>query len=160
MTKQARWRARRLAAARDQLGNRCAQCGHDGSTERLEFDHIDPSTKSFGLTRSASESAFWTEVEKCQLLCRTCHRKKTDEEWAAKAQARLETIPTGDDSCWRGHLFSRENTKIRRNGTRACKACDAIRAAEARQRRRERRAQERGTLLFIILALLGLLAVL
>src|SRR6266404_5080434 len=68
----------RLALARERLGGRCVRCG---STENLDFDHIVPGSK----IRKISESTNWSlvrflaEVDKCQLLCRSCHRKKTGE---------------------------------------------------------------------------------
>lgn len=50
-----------------------------GSTENLEFDHIDPKTKSFTITSrpTASEDKMSKELAKCQLLCHTCHENKT-----------------------------------------------------------------------------------
>ena len=70
-----RW-ARRRASAIQQLGGCCARCG---VTDNLEFDHIDPSTKSFTIAKgsSASEVKFQAELEKCQLLCVECHKEKT-----------------------------------------------------------------------------------
>lgn len=62
------------------LGGCCAACG---SKERLEIDHIDPSTKAF------SVGAYWgkdslpaalKELEKCQALCGKCHRTKSARE--------------------------------------------------------------------------------
>jgi 5-methylcytosine-specific restriction endonuclease McrA len=68
---------RRMQEARSFLGGRCAICG---SIETLEFDHIDPSSKSFTIGSKAAGIAkdkFWNEVSKCQLLCRTCHELKS-----------------------------------------------------------------------------------
>ena len=53
-------------------------CAHCGSLRNLEVDHVDPSEKEF------QPSALWSlkavrrdaELQKCQVLCRTCHRKK------------------------------------------------------------------------------------
>lgn len=58
------------------LGNKCFYCG---SVNNLEFDHIDPKTKEIEVSRmlNVSLERFWNEVKKCQLLCRTCHIKKT-----------------------------------------------------------------------------------
>jgi 5-methylcytosine-specific restriction endonuclease McrA len=61
----------------------CVRCG---STRRLEIDHIDPSTKDPCLSRNSS--SLWTrseewrrrELKKCQVLCRSCHIKKSAEE--------------------------------------------------------------------------------
>jgi 5-methylcytosine-specific restriction endonuclease McrA len=58
------------------LGGRCVKCG---SSERLEFDHIDPSEKSFTIGKLFGRKRIETlkeEVSKCQLLCKPCHIKK------------------------------------------------------------------------------------
>lgn len=68
----------RLALARKRLGGRCVRCG---STENLDFDHIVPGSR----VRKISEATNWSlarflaEVDKCQLLCRTCHQEKSGE---------------------------------------------------------------------------------
>lgn len=73
-----RWEQRR-ASAIEHLGGKCAVCG---STNRLEFDHIDPATKLMSIAKasSRSEAFFWAEVEKCQLLCNRHHKAKTRSE--------------------------------------------------------------------------------
>jgi hypothetical protein len=69
-------RFERLALARTRLGGVCVVCG---SMEGLDFDHIDPSSK----TRKISEATNWSlqrflsEVDKCQLLCREHHTEKS-----------------------------------------------------------------------------------
>lgn len=54
------------------LGGKCVRCG---STENLEFDHIDPNTKEYGISAILIHS--WKkvlkEIKKCQLLCHACH---------------------------------------------------------------------------------------
>jgi 5-methylcytosine-specific restriction endonuclease McrA len=57
------------------LGGRCVRCG---STEDLEFDHIDPTTKWFpvGAGMSRAWDVLVEEALKCQLLCPPCHREK------------------------------------------------------------------------------------
>lgn len=73
-----RYRERRSDALA-RFGNKCTKCG---SSEDLEFDHIDPSTKSFTIGKlwSVSEARFEEELKKCQLLCQTCHSEKTVQE--------------------------------------------------------------------------------
>lgn len=70
-----RW-AKRKQELIDFLGGKCVKCG---STEELQFDHIDPSTKSFTIAScpTASEERMMAEIKKCQLLCRKCHEEKT-----------------------------------------------------------------------------------
>ena len=60
----------------DEAGGRCVRCGFDRSSAALEFHHLDPRTKSFGLaqrgmTRSIEEVR--REAGKCVLLCANCH---------------------------------------------------------------------------------------
>lgn len=71
----ARYHSRRGRAV-ERLGGRCVVCG---STENLEFDHIDAATKtgSIGSIWSYSEKRFLEEVDKCQLLCHEHHVDKT-----------------------------------------------------------------------------------
>lgn len=61
------------------LGGKCVHCG---TTEKLEFDHIDKNQKSFCITdkMSFSKELLLEELKKCQLLCHTCHliKNKTD----------------------------------------------------------------------------------
>jgi len=57
-------------------------CAHCGSTEDLEVDHIDPSTKEFTPAAIWSRSAGVRESElaKCQVLCQSCHAVKTHDQ--------------------------------------------------------------------------------
>lgn len=59
----------------EKLGGRCTVCG---SSENLEFDHIDANTKEITIARgsSMSETRWLEEISKCQLLCHTCHVDK------------------------------------------------------------------------------------
>jgi 5-methylcytosine-specific restriction endonuclease McrA len=62
-------------------GGCCVLCGNARIAE-LDFDHIDPSTKLFGIAQALSHSQVeWeAELEKCQLLCVECHSRKTAME--------------------------------------------------------------------------------
>ncbi len=67
-------------ATRKYLGGKCVKCG---SISNLEFDHINPNTKSFVLSRLWSikdKVKLQIEIDKCQLLCKVCHKIKTDKE--------------------------------------------------------------------------------
>ena len=59
-----------------QLGGRCVVCG---STEDLEFDHLDSTTKSFTICMKVQcgDAVLAPELAKCQLLCRSCHINKS-----------------------------------------------------------------------------------
>ena len=66
----------------DYLGGKCECCG---TTENLEFDHIDPNSKHLNFTSLIPETPpgypytelVLEEADKCQLLCKSCHEKKT-----------------------------------------------------------------------------------
>jgi len=60
----------------DILGGVCVVCN---TTENLQFDHIDRTTKEFEISkaRSVSKSRLLLELKKCQLLCESCHLKKS-----------------------------------------------------------------------------------
>lgn len=66
------------------LGGICAECG---SSDNLEFDHIDPKKKTANMARlwSCSWTAIEAELVKCQLLCTECHLAKTVEQFTTKA---------------------------------------------------------------------------
>ncbi len=73
-----RWRKRK-AKAIARLGGKCVRCNCGAD---LQFDHIDPRTKSFDVSKNwgVKEERFWAEVDKCQLLCRDCHKIKNRED--------------------------------------------------------------------------------
>ena len=62
----------------EMLGGKCESCG---TTKNLQFDHIDPTTKSFSIAKKYMCPVVFEELKKCQLLCYECHLKKTSEEW-------------------------------------------------------------------------------
>ena len=69
----------RMKKLREAFGDKCVKCG---SIENLHFDHIDPSTKYKSIAEMAPNNGFdrcYREALKCQLLCSTCHKKKSIE---------------------------------------------------------------------------------
>ena len=59
-----------------EAGGCCAICGYDAYLGALEFHHVDPEAKRFGLsfrgvTRALDELR--AEARKCVLLCANCH---------------------------------------------------------------------------------------
>jgi transposase len=60
----------------EELGGRCALCGYDNCVAALEFHHLDPVAKSFGLAErgvTLGIDRIREEARKCVLLCATCH---------------------------------------------------------------------------------------
>jgi len=72
--------AERKARATELLGGQCSSCS---SVDDLQFDHVDPETKSYNITRMFSKyswGAIAEELTKCQLLCVDCHIAKSQSE--------------------------------------------------------------------------------
>ena len=58
------------------LGGKCVGCG---TTENLQFDHKDRTIKEFNISKKPDHTLekIKEELDKCQLLCDSCHRIKT-----------------------------------------------------------------------------------
>lgn len=83
----------------------CRECG---GSEELEVDHVDPKTKVSHRIWSFRQEKREEELAKCQVLCKSCHQKKTNRE-------NYEPVPHGTHTRYM-------NYKCR---------CDACRAAHA-----------------------------
>jgi len=57
----------------------CAKCGYNEHPAALDFNHLDPSKKSFNIASCASLSLnlLDAEIAKCEILCANCHRIHT-----------------------------------------------------------------------------------
>lgn len=85
-----RYKARR-ADAIARLGGVCVTCG---TQENLQFDHTDPKTKENDVSVIWNSPKFWTELEKCQILCATCHLAKTTENDETTNNLGVSKYPT------------------------------------------------------------------
>ena len=74
-----------------ELGGKCVRCE---TIENLEFNHIDPLIK----TREASGNANLRakEYEKCELLCKKCHREWTNAEARLSRKYWLESLSSDE----------------------------------------------------------------
>jgi hypothetical protein len=94
------YRDRGRAWAIEFLGGKCVQCG---SATELEFDHIDPSSRSFriGACFDMRRDKLIIELKKCQLLCKICHREKTRLEngWQALEHGTVNMYINGKCHC-------------------------------------------------------------
>ena len=94
------------------LGGHCVSCG---SVSSLEFDHTDPTTKSYDVSKKITNANIEDEVSKLQLLCNPCH----------KAKSRLDNgVPHG------GGKSGKRNCK--------CAPCKLRKAEYMRQWKRDR----------------------
>jgi len=59
----------------EEAGGRCRLCGYCRCVAALEFHHLDPDAKEFGVSHRGARSIerLRAEVSKCVLLCSNCH---------------------------------------------------------------------------------------
>lgn len=103
---QRQWVAERRLKGLNLLGGKCVQCG---SSEKLEVDHKDPSSKISHRIWSWSWQRIEDELSKCQLLCRACHIRKTEPEHP-KGEKTPQARLTNEQVC--EILKSTEKTRI------------------------------------------------
>lgn len=62
------------------LSHGCQKCGGEFEACELDLHHVDPSTKEIKPSDMAvqnwSISRMLTEVKKCKVLCKKCHREE------------------------------------------------------------------------------------
>jgi len=64
--------------AREYRGGKCIICGYRRCQDALEFHHLDPRQKDFGLSADGltrSWAKIKQELDKCVLICANCHRE-------------------------------------------------------------------------------------
>ncbi len=58
-------------------GGSCERCGYDRCNSALEFHHLDPKEKDFGIGsyNVLSWEKIKKELDKCMMVCANCHRE-------------------------------------------------------------------------------------
>ena len=66
-----------MAVLKLEAGGRCVLCGYSKCLAALDFDHIDPKTKTGSINKliRVSIKLAREEVKKCRLICANCHRE-------------------------------------------------------------------------------------
>lgn len=77
-----RWRKNTKNKLIQGMGGKCFICGYNRCNSALEFHHINPNEKDFGLASSRASiknfNSLIKEVEKCVILCSNCHKEYHD----------------------------------------------------------------------------------
>jgi hypothetical protein len=71
------YRRRRKSNLMRVLGNKCCLCGFDVIQDALEFHHIKPEEKEYGIAANGTCHDLekdLAEIKKCVLVCANCHR--------------------------------------------------------------------------------------
>lgn len=71
----------------NELGGKCVKCGTESN---LEFNHIDPLNKK--MEASGKSNLRKGEYKKCELLCKSCHRRWSNLEASLARKYWLETL--------------------------------------------------------------------
>jgi hypothetical protein len=82
----------RVALLRDVRRVPCGECRRSFEPYQMDFDHRDPSIKSFNITQRGlyvSRKRLLVELAKCEIVCANCHRLRT----RAQHRARLASTP-------------------------------------------------------------------
>ena len=64
-----------------EAGGKCQKCGYNACIRALEFHHLNPEEKDFGLSAkglSRDIDYLRSEAKKCILLCANCHAEEHD----------------------------------------------------------------------------------
>lgn len=59
-------------------GGCCERCGYNKCVTALEFHHLDPSEKDFGISAAGATRSFErikVELDKCIMVCSNCHKE-------------------------------------------------------------------------------------
>ena len=133
-------------------GDKCCLCNYNHCIGALEFHHIDPSQKSYGLAANGNCHDLekdLAEIKKCILVCANCHREIHEgyytqeelwlkqiynEEIANELRQKKEAIST------KTRFFCKQcGNEIAHNITGLCKVCilEARRVVKQRPSRAE-----------------------
>ena len=87
--RRTKWR-RNLKVEVDNLktSEGCAKCGYNAHPAALDFNHLDPNTKSFNIGEAFGNNygkkKIFEEIAKCEILCANCHRVHTYENHVSR----------------------------------------------------------------------------
>ncbi len=59
-------------------GGKCQICGYKKCKQALDFHHLNPKKKDFGISKSGTTRSWMKvkiELNKCVMICANCHRE-------------------------------------------------------------------------------------
>ena len=88
----------------------CVDCGGRFAGHQMDFDHRDPTKKSFNLGSARAglknRTELLEEVAKCDIVCANCHRLRTRRQHRARLETRTLSVSPRIDyhrQRWRHH---------------------------------------------------------
>lgn len=74
-----RWRVKTKKRMINSFGGKCGICGYNKCIYALDFHHLDPNEKEFGMGEIIGKPISWdkisNELRKCICVCSNCHRE-------------------------------------------------------------------------------------
>lgn len=91
-------------------GGKCERCGYDKCIDALEFHHLNPNEKDFGLSCGDTRSfeKLKGEVDKCIMVCANCHREIHAEEREKQILERDKKKIENETIFFKEHSLSKE----------------------------------------------------
>lgn len=92
----------------------CADCGGTFEPYQMDFDHRDPTTKSFDLTTGRamlmSRDRLLEEVAKCEIVCANCHAVRSARQAGQRGESQRASRPeTARSASARRHALKRRD---------------------------------------------------
>lgn len=68
----------------------CADCGQRYPPHVMDFDHLRDKVNDVSKMHSWSTGTLLREIDKCEVVCSNCHRKRTHERVTSSSSAALD----------------------------------------------------------------------
>lgn len=97
-------------------GGKCERCGYDKCIDALEFHHLNPEEKDFGLSCGDTRNfeKLKNEVDKCIMVCANCHREIHAEEREKKLLQRDREKAEREIIFFNGHKLDKEQRQSKK----------------------------------------------
>lgn len=102
-------------------GNKCNICGYNKAISALEFHHINPEEKTYGLAQNGTCHSLQkdlNELQKCILVCANCHREIHEGFYSKQQLLSLKIV----DEQYKEFLIQDNNKKMHKQ-KRYCQDC-------------------------------------
>ncbi len=103
-------------------GGKCERCQYDKCLSAMDFHHLDPNEKDFGLAKNGHTRSWEKvklELDKCILVCCRCHREIHEEQRVASKQEKNKEL-----------IKSPVDRNYKQKSLTKCPICDKLKDSE------------------------------
>ena len=95
-------------------GGKCEICGYDKCIDALEFHHLDPEEKEYGLSNGNTSSfeKMKSEADKCILVCANCHRELHAKQREEVRKEKEEKLLSRANEFYQTHHGARKDSRF------------------------------------------------